>query len=214
MPIRRTKLVAGVIAALAALSLLSLPASANTVNVGTPGGNVILRNPGGAVLGNINLFPGPPPCGAPVSTVTTVGNINTGTFSANLQYHRPVAIGGLDFIMILTIGVTGTYGAAPPVYAINGPGSAAAIFVRSLGPGSCVPLPGFGNCTVTVANIVWNGNLNAANASVLVAGDNGVLNGANLAGNTAVAGGAANCGPVLTAMNGGSNIFNGIGFFV
>jgi len=212
MSIRRTtKLVTGVIAALATLSLLALPAAANTVPVNTAGGTLVLRNPGGAVLGAIPLAPAPL-CSIPGSTVTTIGNINTGTFNAGLNYHSAVNIGGLPYIMTLAIGVTGTYGVAPPAYAINGTGSATAVFVRSTGPGSCVPLGGFGNCTVSAANITWTGTLNAANAAALVIGDNGVLNGNNVAPNTTVAGGAANCGPVLIANHLGSNVFNGVVF--
>jgi hypothetical protein len=209
---RTGKLVAGVIAAVTVLSLMSLPAAANTVAVNTTGGNVTLINPGGGVVGNIPL-PALPMCTNPASTVTTVGNINFGTFTATLQYHRPVNIGGVNFIVILSIGLTGTYGVAPPNYAINGTGSATAIFVRSTGMGSCIPLAGFGNCVMNAANIMWNGNLNAANAAVLGVGDNGNVNGANVAPNTTVVGGAANCGPLL-ALNNGSITLNGVGFFV
>lgn len=200
---RRGKLVIGALTALVALTLLSLPAAANTVNVTVTAGTLTLKNVGGGTIQSMTLVPGPQ-CSGVVSTATTTGSSSSGTVSATLRAHAATTISGQHFVVTLTTALSGTYGGGPSAYPISGTGSATATIVRSTGAGSCTPLGGAGTCTVTASNVTWAGTLNAGDASVLVPGDTVTgVNGGNTAFNTVVTGTAANCG-TITALNNGS----------
>lgn len=209
MHIRRTgKLVAGVIAAVAALSLMSLPASANTVAADITAGTLTLRNPSGGTIQAIDLAnPGVDCPPAPSSTVTTTnGTAVTGTLASK----SAVFINGQHFIITLTITLTGTYTGGPPTYGVSGTTTATAVAQRSSTSGTpCTPLAGSGTCTITASNISWSGTVSAADIHNLTTTETANIAGGNTAFNTVVTGTAANCG-TLAALNNGSVIFTGV----
>jgi hypothetical protein len=209
---RRGKLVAGVIAAVAALAFVSLPAAAITVT--TTAGTLSLRTSAGVLIPPvINLAAPGASCGARVSTMTTSGTYSAGAITTTLRSWSAVRVNGQDFVVDLAITLSGTYSAGPPFYIlVSAPGvnQATASVVRSTGQGQCMQLPGAGFCTITASTIAWTGTLFAANASALVPGDeaSGVVGGTT-ALTTVVLGTAANCG-TLTALNSGSITFAGV----
>jgi hypothetical protein len=201
MHIRRTgKFVTGVITAVAALAIMSLPAAANTANVDITSGSLALKNQLGTTIDTIDLGNPGPSCTSPASTVTTTtGTSVTGT----LRSHSAVEINGQDFIVQLTITLTGTYGGSAPTYSVSGTISASATIIRSTGSGSCTALSGAGNCTVTASGIAFSGTVSAADIHNLVTTDSANVSGSSGPFTVSVTGSAANCG-TLTAINNGS----------
>lgn len=210
MHIRRASTLAtAIIAAVATVALLSLPAAANTVAVTITSGTLTLKTPAGAVIDDIDLASPGSACAGGVSSMTTAGSPSTGTVGATLRWDDAVTVNGQSFVMNMTMTLSGTYVLPVGTYGVSGTGTATAVFVRSTGLGSCTKSGGAGSCTVTAANIGWTGTLFAANAATLVAGDSASLAGGNAPPFTAVSGTATNCG-TLTPLNGGSVVLSGL----
>jgi hypothetical protein len=212
--------VVGLVAGLAAICLLSLPASANTkylefVNItGTTPGAITIFNEDGDAVVSIAI---PGPAGLKCSTdptfstpiAATLAGATTGTIAITMNNRcNPFVAGGINWCSYHNVTMTGTYTATKTYSSASAINEVLRKNVTGT-PHNCHNVNSGPWCNIVTTGISVSGIITSSAAlPTLTNSDTITINGSSATGTVVVTGTPTTCG-IFIAANGGSFSING-----
>jgi hypothetical protein len=208
----------GLVAGIAAICLLSLPASANTKNLdfvnltGTTPGNITVYNADDEAVTTVSL---PGTAGLTCSTnpttstaiTATLTGTTTGTITIVITNSCGAFVSGTNqFCSYLTATLSGTY-TATKTYTSTSTGTVSVVLKKNTGTTHNCHSVTTTQCTITLTGLTVSGLITSAGAlPTLANSDTATVVGSSLTGSLLVSGTAAACGSFIGGNNGSASI--------